>query len=70
MNNNVTLDLRQAVMQRMQDKSENELHEVVRDSIGGQDQILPGLGVLFEIIWQNIDQTQKNDLIHTLKEHL
>lgn len=64
------LDLRQAILQRVQDKSDEELKEVIEGSIGGDDRALPGLGVLFEIIWQHIDQPTQQALVGTLKEHL
>lgn len=66
----MNLDLRQAIIQRMTDKSNEELIGVIEDSIGGQEQVLPGLGVLFEIIWQNSEAEVQNQLVTTLKDHL
>lgn len=66
----MNLDLRQAIVQRVQDKSDEELKEVIEGSIGGDDRALPGLGVLFEIIWQHSDAPIQQTLIGTLKEHL
>jgi small acid-soluble spore protein I (minor) len=66
----MNINLRQAVIQRVQNKSSDELHEVIEDSIGGEDRVLPGLGVLFEIIWQHSDPNIQNELIVTLQEHL
>lgn len=66
----MNINLRQAIIQRVHDKSREELHEVIDQSIGGDDRALPGLGVLFEIIWQNSDAKIQDQLVATLKDHL
>ncbi|WP_135554023.1 small acid-soluble spore protein SspI [Paenibacillus cymbidii] len=66
----MNLNLRQAIIQRMQDKSTDELEQVIEDSLGGDDRALPGLGVLFEIIWEHSDESAKKAMASTLKEHL
>lgn len=64
------LSLRQAIVQRVHDKTEDELTEVIEDSIGGDDKALPGLGVLFEIIWENSAEAERKRMTATLKNHL
>lgn len=66
----MNLNLRQAIVQKVQGKSSDELLDVIAGSIGGDDLALPGLGVLFEIIWQNTDDSAHQNLVHTLKDHL
>lgn len=66
----MNLDLRQAIVRRVEDKSSEELRDVIEDSIGGDDRALPGLGVLFEIIWKHTDESVQQDLVETLKVHL
>ncbi len=66
----LNINLRQAVIQRVQNKSNEELQEIIDDSIGGVEQVLPGLGVLFEIIWQHSDENIQSELVETLKGHL
>ncbi|MFC5451522.1 small acid-soluble spore protein SspI [Paenibacillus aestuarii] len=66
----MNINLRQAVIQRVQNKSNEELQEIIDDSIGGVEQVLPGLGVLFEIIWQHSDENIQSELVETLKGHL
>jgi small acid-soluble spore protein I (minor) len=66
----MNINLRQAIIQRVHKKSSDELHEVIEDSIGGEERVLPGLGVLFEIIWQHSDADIQNELVSTLKDHL
>lgn len=64
------MNLRQAIIQRMHDKSNDELMGVIEDSIDGEERVLPGLGVLFEIIWKNSETEVQTQLVSTLKEHL
>ncbi|MGO4271317.1 small acid-soluble spore protein SspI [Paenibacillus sp. TAF58] len=66
----MNISLRQAIVQRVQNKSNDELQEVIEDSIGGEERVLPGLGVLFEIIWQHSETNIQNQLVETLKDHL
>jgi small acid-soluble spore protein I (minor) len=70
MNMNLNMNLRQAIIERVHNKSNDELFEVIEDSIGGEDRVLPGLGVLFEIIWQHIEPDVQNELVSTLKQNL
>jgi small acid-soluble spore protein I (minor) len=66
----MNITLRQAIHQRVNDKSPEELKEVIEDSIGGEEKVLPGLGVLFEIIWQHSEASTQDTLVETLKAHL
>jgi small acid-soluble spore protein I (minor) len=66
----MNLNLRQAVLQRVQDKSSTELVQVIEESIDGDERVLPGLGVLFEVIWKNSGETTQIELASTLKDHL
>jgi small acid-soluble spore protein I (minor) len=67
---NVTINLRQAVLKKIQDKSTEEIAEIIEGSIGGDEMALPGLGVLFEIIWENSEKATQQTLSETLKNHL
>ncbi|GGE01637.1 small acid-soluble spore protein SspI [Paenibacillus nasutitermitis] len=65
-----TLDLRQAIVQRVHDKTGEELTDVIEGSIGTDERALPGLGVLFEMIWQNSSSPDQNRMVATLYNHL
>jgi small acid-soluble spore protein I (minor) len=66
----VAINLRQAIIQRVNDKSTEELHEVIQISIYGEDRVLPGLGVLFEMIWEHSEPDVKIQLVQTLHQQL
>lgn len=66
----MNLNLRQAIILKVQDKTNDELLEVIESSIGNDERALPGLGVLFEIIWRHCEESTQQQLVSTLKEHL
>lgn len=66
----ITLDLRQAVVHKMHGKNETGLRDMVEGSIDAQEAALPGLGVVFEIIWKHIDDPKKDELISLLSKEL
>lgn len=66
----ITLDLRQAVLHKIHGKSEQGLRDMIEGSIDAQEAALPGLGVVFEAIWKNIDTSKQNELLSVLKRHM
>lgn len=64
------LNLRQAIVQRVVGMSQDELFELIEDSVQGDERTLPGLGVLFEMIWKNTEQATRQTLINTLEQQL
>lgn len=65
-----TMSLRQAVVHRVENNTNEELREVIEDSIGNAEVTLPGLGVLFEIIWSNSAASEQQRMIDTLHQHI
>ncbi|MBR8660125.1 small acid-soluble spore protein SspI [Brevibacillus sp. NL20B1] len=69
--NIAALNLRQAIMYKMQGSSANDVQETITDAIAsGQEKTLPGLGVLFEVLWQNSDQATRQSMVQTIADHL
>ncbi|SFS72612.1 small acid-soluble spore protein SspI [Marininema halotolerans] len=63
--------IRGAVYHNIKDMEASELRDMVLDSIkSGDEKLLPGLGVLFEVIWKNSDASEQERLINTLHEHM
>lgn len=62
------LNLRKAILANVTDNSQDELEATIVDAIqSGEEKMLPGLGVLFELIWKQADQTKKKDLVQLLE---
>ncbi|MDR0266926.1 small acid-soluble spore protein SspI [Paenibacillus sp.] len=66
----ITLNLRQAVIHKVHDSNEADLRSMIEGSVDGPEQALPGLGVIFEMIWKNIDKKEQDSLVHVANEHL
>ncbi len=65
-----SLTLRQAIIERVKDLPVDELRSVVEDSIGNDERSLPGLGVLFEIIWRHLDAPIQDQVVSALHSGL
>lgn len=64
----MNLNLRHAVIQNVADNSEEQLEQTIVDAIQqGEEKYLPGLGVLFEVIWNNATEEEKKMMLDTLK---
>ncbi|WMT40279.1 small acid-soluble spore protein SspI [Paenibacillus sp. D2_2] len=66
----IMLDLRQAVIHKVHGKDKEGLREMIEGSIDAQEAALPGLGVMFEILWKNIDQAKQDELLAILDQQL
>lgn len=64
------LNLRQAIIQRVHDKTNEELQDIVDDSVGNAEVTLPGLGVLFELIWEGSTEEERLKMVGTLHSRL
>jgi small acid-soluble spore protein I (minor) len=65
------LDLRAAIMHNMHGSSQEDIRDTIDDAISSREEkALPGLGVLFEMIWGKCEQHDKNNMINILHEQL
>jgi small acid-soluble spore protein I (minor) len=63
------INLRQAVLANVTGNSEQEFEETILDAIqSGEEKMLPGLGVLFEVLWQGADDQQKEEILSALAQ--
>ncbi|MBS8265155.1 small acid-soluble spore protein SspI [Mesobacillus boroniphilus] len=67
----MNLNLRNAVISNVAGNSQDELKDTIVDAIqNGEEKMLPGLGVLFEVIWQNASAEEKQEMLNALEEGL
>lgn len=65
------LDLRSAILVKMNGSSPQDIKETINDAIQSKEEkILPGLGVLFEILWQNSSSSMQEEMLQTMAKHL
>jgi len=65
----VDLDLRKAILHNIKENSRDELESTIVDAIqDGEEKLLPGLGVLFELIWKQSDENEKLEMLEALEK--
>ncbi|MCH6267788.1 MULTISPECIES: small acid-soluble spore protein SspI [Neobacillus] len=67
----MNFNLRNAVIHNVSNNSQDQLEDTIVDAIqSGEEKMLPGLGVLFEVIWQNSSEQEKKEMLSTLESGL
>ena len=67
----VNLNLRNAVIHNVAGNTQDELRDTIVDAIqNGEEKMLPGLGVLFEVIWQKSSEQDRIEMLQTLESGL
>ena len=67
----MNLNLRNAIRQNVTGNTQEQLQDTIVDAISnGEEKMLPGLGVLFEVIWQNSSNEDKQEMLQALESGL
>lgn len=67
----MNLNLRNAIIHNVSGNSQEELRETIVDAIQtGEEKMLPGLGVLFEIIWNHSSENERKEMLAALEKGL
>ena len=65
------IDIRKSIINNFKESDIEEIKNSIEESISDNDEItLPGLGVFFEILWNNSDDVKKDYILQTLKKGL
>ena len=65
------LNLRNAIIHNVTGNTPDQLQETIVDAIqSGEEKMLPGLGVLFEVIWKNSTDAEKKEMLYALESGL
>ena len=63
----MNIDIRQHIKNNFKKADIREIEDSIEASIKSKDEvILPGLGVFFEIVWNNCTDKMKDDILYTL----
>ncbi|MBP3949717.1 small acid-soluble spore protein SspI [Bacillus suaedae] len=64
-------NLRGAIMANIQGSSEQEVEATISDAVSrGEEKMLPGLGVMFEVYWKHATDQQKEQLCEQISQGL
>lgn len=67
----MNLNLRNAIIQNVSGNTQAQLEDTIVDAIStGEEKMLPGLGVLFEVIWKNSSEQDKKEMLTALESGL
>lgn len=65
------INIRKHIINNFKDSDLNEIKEAIDVSISEKDEVtLPGLGVFFEILWNNSNEELKNTILDNIKKGL
>ncbi len=61
------VDIRSYIKDNFKDASIEDIRESIEESVSKDDEVtLPGLGVLFELLWKNSDEECKEKMLDML----
>ena len=67
----MNVNIREYIRNNFKKADSSEIEESSESSISSNEEvILPGLGVLFEIVWQNCSEDVKNNILQTLVNNI
>ncbi|WP_338451415.1 small acid-soluble spore protein SspI [Niallia oryzisoli] len=67
----MNLNLRNAILNNVSGNTQAQLEDTIVDAIQtGEEKMLPGLGVLFEVIWKNSSEQDKQEMLQALENGL
>ena len=63
------VNIRKAILTNIKDNSRDELEATIVDAVqDGQEKVLPGLGFLFELIWDQANEDERIDMLNSLQK--
>ncbi|MDQ0258089.1 small acid-soluble spore protein I (minor) [Evansella vedderi] len=67
----MSFNLRGAILQNVSGNSPQEVEETIVDAVqSGEEKMLPGLGVLFEVYWKQASDQEKQECINQISKGL
>lgn len=64
-------NLRGAILQNVANSGEDDVKATIVDAMeSGEEKMLPGLGVLFEVYWKQADEQSKQEMISSISQGL
>jgi len=67
----MNFDLRNAVLANLDDSKYDDINATIVDAIqSGEEKTLPGLGVLFEVLWNSSNIGEKDAIISRITNNL
>lgn len=67
----MNLDIRKAVLHNVHGNNQQQIKDTINDAMErGEEVVLPGLGVLMEVLWKESDEQKQQQILSTLEKGL
>lgn len=67
----MNIDIRQHIKNNFKGANTKDIEDSIESSIKSRDEvILPGLGVFFEILWENCPEDKKDFILSTIMNNI
>lgn len=67
----MNINIRKSIVDNFKNSSKDEIKESIISSLKMNEEItLPGMGVFFEILWQNCSNELKDEIINIISNNL
>lgn len=67
----MNINIRKSIVDNFKNSSKDEIKESIISSLKMNEEItLPGMGVFFEILWQNCSNELKDEIINIISDNL
>ncbi|MCA1021853.1 small acid-soluble spore protein SspI [Halobacillus litoralis] len=67
----MNLNLRAAILSNVSNHNAEQLEATIDDALQkGEEKMLPGLGVFFEMLWKESDEQERQEILDTLEQSL
>ena len=67
----MNIDIRKSIIKNFEGSGIEDIRDSIETSIEDKEEItLPGLGVFFEILWNNSDKDDKDFILRTIEKGL
>ena len=65
----MNIDIRKAVLHNVHGNNQQQIKETITDALArGEEVVLPGLGVLMEVLWNESTPDQQQQILSTLEK--
>ena len=67
----MTIDIRKNVISKIKGDNENDIIETINESVvTGDELVLPGLGVMLELFWNDLNDREKINIDNIIKNNI
>lgn len=67
----MNIDIRESILNNFKNTTVDDLRNSIEESVKDREEItLPGLGVLFEIFWDNSSDEEKNNILNIINKSI